>query len=58
MRLPERGGADGLKFTGVFETKMSDLGVKPPEFTVLGVGMKCADPIKMTWTWSVALKKE
>lgn len=54
----ERGGADGLKFTGVFETKMSDLGVKPPEFTVLGVGMKCADPIKMTWTWSVALKKE
>lgn len=54
----ERVGTDGLKFTGVYETKMSALGVKPPEFTVLGVGMKCADEIKMTWTWAVAVKKE
>jgi hypothetical protein len=54
----ERVGADGLKFVGVFDTKMSDLGVKPPEFTVLGVGMKAHDPIKLTWTWAVAAKKD
>jgi hypothetical protein len=54
----ERVGDDGLKFKGALETKMSALGVKPPEFTVLGVGMKSADEIKLTWTWLVALKKD
>ncbi len=54
----ERTGADSLKFTGVLETKMTALGVKPPEFTVLGVGMRAHDPIKLTWTWALAIKKE
>jgi hypothetical protein len=54
----ERVGADGLKFTGTLTTKMSALGVKPPEFTVLGVGMRTGDEIKMTWNWLLALKKD
>ncbi len=54
----ERVGADTLKFTGTLDTKMSACGVKPPEFTVLGVGMRAADPIKLTWTWVVSAKKE
>jgi hypothetical protein len=54
----ERVGEDQLKFKGTLATKMSALGVKPPEFTVLGVGMKCADEIKLTWTWVVAPKKD
>jgi hypothetical protein len=54
----ERVAAGSLKFTGILETKMTACGVKPPEFTVLGVGMKAADPIKLTWTWLVALKKD
>jgi hypothetical protein len=53
-----RVGDDTLKFTGVLDTKMSALGVKPPEFTVLGVGMKAYDPIKLTWTWLLSLKKD
>jgi hypothetical protein len=54
----ERVGADGLKFAGVLETKMSTLGVKPPEFTVLGIGMRAHDPIKLTWNWALAIKKD
>ena len=51
----ERIGADSLKFTRSLDTKMTDCGVKPPEFTVMGVGMKAYDPIKLTWTWVAAL---
>jgi hypothetical protein len=51
----ERIGTDRLKFVGGYETTMSALGVKPPEFTVMGVGMKAHDPIKLTWTWLVGL---
>jgi hypothetical protein len=54
----ERVAAGSLKFTGTLETKMSACGVKPPEFTVLGVGMRAADPIKLTWTWLLAAKKD
>jgi hypothetical protein len=54
----ERVGADTLKFTGTLDTKMTACGVKPPEFTVLGVGMKAWDPIKLTWTWVVGIKKD
>jgi hypothetical protein len=54
----ERIGADTLKFTGSLDTKMSACGVKPPEFTVLGVGMRAADPIKLTWSWLVSAKKD
>ena len=54
----ERVGEDGLKFKGTLATKMSALGVKPPEFTVLGVGMRSYDEIKLTWTWVVAPKKD
>ncbi len=54
----ERVGSDGLKFTGSYESKMTAFGIKPPEFTILGVGMKSYDPIKMTWTWEVGIKKD
>ena len=54
----ERVGDSGLKFTGVLETKMPALGVTPPEFTIMGVGLKTAPEIKMTWTWQTAIKKE
>jgi hypothetical protein len=54
----ERIGTDSLKFTGTLDTKMTTLGVKPPEFTVFGAGMKAYDPIKLTWTWSVSVKKD
>ncbi|MCX6906119.1 MAG: YceI family protein [Verrucomicrobia bacterium] len=54
----ERVGDSGLKFTGVMETTMKNLGVTPPEFTIMGVGLKTANEIKMTWTWQTAIKKE
>jgi hypothetical protein len=55
----ERVGTDTLKFVGTLETKMTACGVKPPEFSLLGVGvMKTADPIKLTWTWTVSAKKD
>ena len=46
-RLP-----DGtLKFIGSYETKMTAFGITPPEFTIMGVGLKTADPVTLTWTW-------
>jgi len=54
----ERVGADSLKFTGTLDTTMNACGVKPPEFTVMGMGMKAHDPIKLTWTWSTTIKSE
>lgn len=54
----ERVGTDSLKFTGTLDTTITACGVKPPEFTVLGVGMRTYDPIKMTWTWIATIKSE
>jgi len=54
----ERVGTDSLKFTGTLDTTMNACGVKPPEFTVMGIGMRAHDPIKLTWTWVAALKTE
>ena len=53
--IMERVGPDSLKFTGTLDTTMTACGVKPPEFTVMGVGMKAHDPIKLTWTWVTTL---
>jgi len=50
----ERLASDGLRFTGVLETRMAALGVKPPEFKVLGLEMKTMDLIRLTWTWTLA----
>jgi len=46
-RLP-----DGiLRFTGSYETRMTAFGIKPPQFTLMGAGLKTADPVTLTWTW-------
>jgi hypothetical protein len=54
----ERIGTDGLKFSGTYKTKMTAFGITPPEFTLLGVGLKTGDDVTLTWTWNTALKKE
>jgi hypothetical protein len=51
----ERVANDRLKFIGTYSTKMSEFGIKPPEFTVLGIGLRTADEITLTWTWTTAL---
>ncbi len=54
----ERLGADKLKFAGTYKTKMSALGIQPPEFTVMGIGSKTGDDITLTWTWLTGLKAD
>jgi hypothetical protein len=54
----KRLGTDSLYFGGHYETKMTALGIRPPEFSVLGVAMKSADPIKLSWSWVVTLPIE
>jgi hypothetical protein len=49
-------GTNALKFVGKYSTRMTAFGIKPPEFTVLGQGVKTADDITLTWTWLVGLK--
>jgi hypothetical protein len=53
----ERVGNDRLKFVGTYQTKMSEFGIKPPEFTVLGIGLRTADEVALSWTWMAALAK-
>ncbi|MBM3883913.1 MAG: YceI family protein [Verrucomicrobia bacterium] len=52
----ERPAADRLTFTGSYKTKMTEFGVTPPEFTVLGVGSRTADDITLSWKWTVGLQ--
>jgi|YNPBryantNP2012_1023418.scaffolds.fasta_scaffold14184_2 hypothetical protein len=47
-----------LCFSGSYKTKMTDFGITPPEFTVLGVGSKTGDDITLKWKWTVTPKKE
>lgn len=47
-----------LRFSGTYKTKMTDFGITPPEFTVLGIGSKTGDDITLKWKWTVAPKKE
>ena len=51
-------GTNTLKFVGKHSTKMTAFAIKPPEFTVIGQGVKTADDITLTWTWLVGLKPE
>jgi polyisoprenoid-binding protein YceI len=51
----ERVGNDKLKFAGSYNTKMSDFGIKPPEFTVLGIGLRTADEVSLSWNWMTTL---
>lgn len=51
-------GTNALRFTGHYDTKMTAFGIKPPEFTVLGAGVRTADDITLTWKWCVGLKQE
>ncbi|MBI5383770.1 MAG: YceI family protein [Verrucomicrobia bacterium] len=44
-----------LFFDGDLKLKMTDFGIKPPEFALLGVGLKTEDEIELSWTWRVAL---
>jgi hypothetical protein len=53
----ERDGAETLKFKGSYKAKMTAFGITPPEFALLGVGLKTGDDITLTWTWTTALKK-
>jgi hypothetical protein len=48
----------GLKFKGSYTTKMSTFKIPPPEFTLLGIGLRTVDDITLTWTWALGLKKE
>lgn len=45
-----------LCFSGTYATKMTAFDIKPPEFTVLGVGSKTGDAITLKWKWTVAPK--
>lgn len=47
-----------LCFSGTYKTKMTDFGITPPEFTVLGVGSKTGDDITLKWKWVLVPKKE
>jgi len=53
----ERDGAETLKFKGSYKAKMTAFGITPPEFTLLGMGLRTGDDITLTWTWTTALKK-
>jgi hypothetical protein len=53
-----RAGTNTLKFAGKYSTKMTAFGIKPPEFTVMGQGVRTTDDITLTWTWLVGLKSE
>lgn len=54
----ERLRADELLFSGSTKLKMSDLGIKPPRFSVLGVNMTTGDSITLTWKWHLGLSTE
>jgi hypothetical protein len=45
-----------LLFTGTYKMKMTDFGVTPPEFTIMGIGSKTADDITLNWKWTVGVK--
>lgn len=48
-----------LKVNGAATVKMSDHGLKPPVFEVLGVGlMKTEDDVKVTFEWSPEVEKK
>lgn len=53
----ERDGAETLKFKGSYKAKMTAFGITPPEFALMGIGLKTGDDITLTWTWTTALKK-
>jgi polyisoprenoid-binding protein YceI len=53
----ERDANDMLKFKGTHKTKMTAFGITPPEFALLGIGLKTGDDVTLTWTWVTALKK-
>lgn len=54
----ERVGTDKLKFAGSYKTKMTAFGITPPEFALLGIGLKTGDEVTLTWTWMTGVKKE
>jgi polyisoprenoid-binding protein YceI len=48
-----------LKVNGATTVKMSDHGLKPPSFDVLGVGlMKTEDDVKITFEWTPEVEKK
>jgi hypothetical protein len=49
-------GGDKLLFTGTCKMKMTQFGITPPEFTILGIGSKTADDITLMWKWTVGIK--
>ncbi len=54
----ERVGTDKLKFAGSYKTKMTAFGITPPEFALLGIGLKTGDEVTLTWTWMTGVRKE
>ena len=51
--------ATKLKVNGTATVKMSDHGLKPPAFEVLGVGfMKTEDDVKITFEWTPEVEKK
>ena len=47
---------DKLLFTGTYKMKMTQFGITPPEFTIMGIGSKTADDVTLTWKWTVGVK--
>src|SRR5438034_393784 len=39
---------------GATTLKMTDFGIKPPALTVLGIGIKTGDDVKLTFEWTTA----
>jgi hypothetical protein len=61
VRFPitmKRIGPAELLFSGGLNLKMSDFRIRPPVVTVLGVPLRTADPIKLSWSWRVGLAEE
>jgi polyisoprenoid-binding protein YceI len=50
----ERVDKDKIKVTGATSLKMTDFGIKPPALTVLGIGIKTGDDVKLTFEWTAA----
>lgn len=50
--LPE----NKVKFAGSVTVKMTDFKIEPPALTVLGLGIKTADDVKLFFEWTAAQK--
>jgi len=50
----ERIDKSKIKVKGTTNFKMTDFGIKPPALTVVGIGIKTGDDIKLAFEWTAA----